>query len=160
MRIAALVLGVTVLLAAILGGVMWRNANRPAAGTIAPAIVRAAPAPSSARDLVAAAGTALEACPLPDPPSVPDSTRASLDEMKAARTAFAAYDAATNAYTQCVDSTIARTAKESAGGASESDLEALNTFGARVHNAAIDQEKAVVEQFNAQIRAYTAKHPT
>jgi hypothetical protein len=27
------------------------------------------------------------------------------------------------------------------------------------HNTAIDQEKAVADQFNAQIRAYKAKHP-
>jgi len=118
-----------------------------------------APAALSARDLVGVAGTALEACPLPTAPSVPDSTRASLDDMKAARAAFAAYDAATNAYAQCVDSAIARTARQYAGVASESDLRSLNEFGARAHNAAIDQEKAIVDQFNAQVRDYQKKHP-
>lgn len=90
---------------------------------------------------------------------MPDSTRASLDEMQAARAAFAAYDAATTAYTQCVDAAIARTAKQYAGVASESDLQALNDFGARAHNAAIDQEKAIVDRFNATVRDYNQRHP-
>jgi hypothetical protein len=188
LRIAVLILGAALCLGAILSGMILRAAVRTALGAFARAAVAVlgialivwalvsylpsrtqpaaatpiarAPAVSvSARDLVGTAATALEACSLPAAPAIPDSTRASLDEMKAARAAFAAYDTATNAYTQCVDTTIARTAKQFASVASESDLEALSVFGARAHNAAIDQEKANVDQFNVQIRAYTAKHP-
>jgi hypothetical protein len=125
----------------------------------ASAVARAPPVTVSARDLVGTAATALEACPVPSAPPVPDSAHASLNEMKTAHAAFEAYDAATNAYTQCVDTTIARTTKQFAAVASESDLQALSLFGARAHNAAIDQEKTVVDQFNVQLRAYMAKHP-
>lgn len=186
LRIAVLILGVALCLAAILSGLILRAAVRTRPGAVARVAVAVggialmlwvlvsylsahtqpaaastvARAPSvTARDLVGTAATALEACPVPTAPAVPDSAHASLNEMKAARTAFEAYDAATNAYTQCVDTTIDRTSKQFAGAASESDLQALSLFGARAHNAAIDQEKAVVDQFNVQVRAYTAKHP-
>jgi hypothetical protein len=188
LRIAVLILGAALCFAAILSGMILRAAVRTgrwavtraavavggialmlwalvsflpahtqpaAAGTVA----RAPPVTVSARDLVGTAATALEACPVATAPPVPDSKRASLNEMKAAHAAFEAYDAATNAYTQCVDATIARTTKQYAGVASEPDLQALSLFGARAHNAAIDQEKTVVDQFNVQLRAYTAKHP-
>lgn len=187
-RIAALALGAALCLAAILSGMILRNAVRTALGVLAraaivvggialmvwalasyvssrmqpagaAAIVRTPPVTVSARDLVGIAAAALEACPLPTAPPIPNSERASLDEMEAARSAFEAYDAATNAYTQCVDTTIARMATQFGGVASESDLQALNIFGARAHNAAIDQEKTIVDQFNIQIRTYAAKHP-
>jgi hypothetical protein len=188
LRIAVLILGAALCLAAILSGMILRAAVRTRPGAVArvavavggialmlwalasylaahtqPAaastVARASPVTVSARDLVGTAATALEACPVPTAPPVPDSAHASLNEMKAARAAFEAYDAATNAYTQCVDTTIAGTTKQFAGVASESDLQALSLFGARAHNAAIDQEKAVADQFNVQVRAYTAKHP-
>lgn len=187
-RIAALALGAGLCLAAILLGVVWRSAVRTALGKFmraaavtagvlliiwalasylpsrsgAPAVTasaHASPAAVSARDLVGTAATALEACTLPSPPPLPNGEQASRDEMATARAAFQAYDAATNTYTGCVDATIARTAQQFAGIASSSDIDTLNTFGARAHNAAIDQEKASVDQFNAQIRTYRAKHP-
>jgi hypothetical protein len=78
--------------------------------------------------------------------------------MEAARAAFEAYDAATRTYTECVDSTVARIARQFAGVASEADFEALNRFGTAAHNLAIDQEKENVDQFNSQLRAYNASH--
>lgn len=157
LRIGALAVGAAALLAAILWAVKsYLPLHREPTATSS--ALRAPPVTVSARDLVGAAGRALEACSLPTAPSLP-STRASLDEMRAARAAFAAYDAATNAYTQCVDSAVERTGKQYAGVASESDLRALNDFGAKAHDAAIDQEKALVDQFNAELRDYNAKHP-
>jgi len=158
LRIGALTLGAAALLAVIVWALTsYLPMHRQP--TSAPPAAPAPPASLSARDLVGAAATALEGCSLPTAPSVPDSTRASLDEMKAARTAFAAYDAATTAYTDCVDAAVARTAKQYAGVASEADLQALNEFGTKAHNAAFDQEKSLVDQFNAQLRDYIAKHP-
>ena len=152
---AAIAVGGIALMAGALASYLL--ARRPPAG--APPAVPAASVALSARDLVRTAGAALEACLLPTAPAVPDSARASRAQMEEARRAFAAYDAATNAYTQCVDTTTARTAQQFAGVASDSDLQALNNFGGNAHDAAIDQEKAVVDQFNAEVRAYNAKHP-
>ena len=70
-----------------------------------------------------------------------------------------AYDAATNAYVKCVDAAVEHIAQQSSGTAAPSDLQALKVFGVRAHNTAIDQEQAVVDQFNGQVRTYKAKHP-
>jgi hypothetical protein len=178
---AALVLGAVLLLAAILGGILLPNVIRTALGRVARTAIAvvgvalmvwalvshlpagtqpaAGPAPLatlSARDLVRTASAALEACPIPTAPAVPDGATVSRDQMEAARAAFAAYDAATRTYTQCVDSAVARVAKQFADVASESDVQALNLFGAEAHNVAIDKEKENVDQFNSQLRAYNA----
>jgi hypothetical protein len=180
-RVAALVLGALLFLAAVLSGVLRTKAIRTtferfartasavggvvlmvwALGSyLSMATQRAAPARASlsAHDLVRAASTALEACSVPDVPAVPNGSTASLEEMEATQTAFKAYDAATRAYTQCIDSAVERIARESAALASAEDLQALNTFGARAHNVALDKEQANVDQFNEQLRDYKTRH--
>ena len=180
---AVLAVGAVLLLAAALGGILLPNMIRTALGRVArtaiavggvglmvwalashlpprtqPAAERTSLATLSARDLVGTASAALQSCPTPTAPAVPDGTTQSRAQMEAARAAFEAYDAATHTYTQCVDSTVARIAKQFAGVASESDLQALNRFGTEAHNLAIDQEKENVDQFNSQLRAYNASH--
>jgi hypothetical protein len=181
-RVAALVLGALLFLAAVLSGVLRANAIRTTferfartasavggvvlmvwalASYLSTATQRAPPAPRaslSAHELVRAASTALEACSVPNVPAVPNGSTASLEEMEATSTAFKAYDAATREYTQCVDSAVDRIAKQSAALASAEDLQALNTFGARAHNVALDKEQANVDQFNEQLRDYKARH--
>jgi hypothetical protein len=188
LRIGALVLAVLLLLAALLGARIFGSALRTRGGIyfrIAAAVAGAAlivwavasysgsqrqpppavaatsalPLPPSAVDLVGAASSAVAACPLATAPSVPDGATASLKDMTTARTAFQAFDAATNSYLHCVDSAIDRIAKQFAAGASQDDLHSLQAFGARAHDTAIDQEQAVADQFNSQIRTYKAKHP-
>lgn len=112
----------------------------------------------SAAELVKSASAELQACPAVTAPSVPDGATASLRDMEAADAAFRAYDAATNSYTKCVDAAVARVAKRFTGVAEAPDLEALTLFGTRAHNVAIEQEEAVVDQFNGQLRIYKAKH--
>jgi len=180
---AVLVVGAVLLFAAALGGILLPNMIRTALGRVArtsiavggvglmvwalvshlpprtqPAAGRTSLATLSARDLVGTASAALQSCPTPTAPAVPDGTAQSRAHMEVARAAFEAYDAATHTYTQCVDSTVARIAKQFAGVASESDLQALNRFGTEAHNLAIDQEKENVDQFNSQLRAYNASH--
>lgn len=184
LRIGALVLGALFLLAAALGARIL-GALRTSVGTygrVAAAVAGGAlilwalatylgsqsqPKPRTAAtpaprppsvDLVGTASSAVAACPLATAPSVPDGATASLKEMTAARTAFEAYDGATNSYVHCVDSRIDSIAKQFAGVSSQDDLHSLHTFGERAHDTAIDQEQAVADQFNSQVRAYKAKH--
>jgi hypothetical protein len=110
-------------------------------------------------DLVDIAGVALQSCPRAAPPAVPDGASASGEAMAAARSAFQAYDSATNSYIHCVDTTIDGIARQYAGVALQDELHALKEFGLSAHNTAIDQERAIADQFNAQIRTYKAKHP-
>jgi hypothetical protein len=132
---------------------------QPAAHAVA--VPAAAPrvAPPTSADLVQAASAALTACTLTDAAPTPDGASASREQMGTARSAFQAYDAATTAYTQCVDSAVERIAQQFTGRATEADLQDLRNFGARAHNVAIDQEQAAADQLNTQVRAYKAKHP-
>lgn len=114
---------------------------------------------ASPADLVEVASAALRACPRAQAPAVPDGATASREAMSAATAAFNSFDSATNSYVHCVDVTIARIASQYAGVASQDDLHALKEFGTVAHNTAIDQENAVAEQLNAQIRTYKAQHP-
>jgi hypothetical protein len=187
LRIGALVLAALLLLAAVLGARIFGTALRTRAGTcvrIAAAVAAAAlaiwalagylssqpqPQPQVAAaasaplppsiDLIGTASSALQACPLATAPSVPDGATASLKDMTGARTAFQAFDGATNSYVHCVDSTIDNIAKQFAHLASQDQLQSLQTFGERAHNTAIDQEQAVADQLNSEIRTYKAKHP-
>jgi len=119
--------------------------------------VTSTPAPSPV-DLVEVAGAALQACPRATAPAVPDGGTASREEMAAATAAFKSFDTATNSYVQCVDVTIQRIASQHPE-ASQDDVHSLKEFGRVAHNTAIDQETAVADQLNAQVRSYKAKHP-
>ena len=114
---------------------------------------------SSPLYLVDADSVALQDCARATPPSVPDGATASREEITAARSAFQAYDTATNSYVHCVDSTINHIATQYAGVASQDELKSLKAFGLGAHDTAIDQEQAVADRFNAQIRTYKSKHP-
>jgi hypothetical protein len=123
-----------------------------------PAPAAASTPAASPVDLVDAASTALQACPRATAPAVPDGNTASGEEMAAATAAFKSYDTATNSYTQCVDATIEGIARQHPD-ASQDDLSSLQEFGKVAHNTAIDQETALADQLNAQVRSYKAKHP-
>jgi len=121
----------------------------------------AAPVPQLSEprgDPVPTATSQLENCSVPSPPAVPNGATATEAQMLAARAAFQAYDAAINAYTKCVDSTIERVATQFAT-ASAVELQQVRQLGTSAHNTAIDQEQSVADSLNAQVRAYKAKHP-
>jgi hypothetical protein len=127
------------------------------AAAIGPTTAPAATSPQI--DAVALASQELAACPLATAPSVPDGSTASHAQMIAARTAFQSYDAATNAYTKCVDSAVDRLKSELRGKASPAELQRLQNFGTSAHNTAVDQDQAVADKFNGQIRIFKARHP-
>ena len=188
LRIGLLALAAILVLAALLGGRVLRDswpahlriALRAAVGVLGVALVawvlpgylgsRAAavqppppPAPRSAHampvDLVQLASTELGACALPSAPAVPDGAHASREQMNSASDAFKAYDAATLAYTNCVDAAIERIAAQHGGAAADADVRRLRAFGESAHNVAIDEERAVADKFNTQIRTYKSKPP-
>ncbi len=143
--------------AALIG---WALSSFPGARSPAPSPPAASSTPPHAPvDLVDAASVALEACARPTAPALPNGAMASLQEMTAARAAFQAYDTATNAYVHCVDATTERIARQYAAVASQDELRSLKEFGLGAHDTAIDQEQAVADQFNAQVRLYKSKHP-
>ena len=149
--VAAAVAGAVLLGWGLISSLGSRSPSRPA-----PAVTSAtAPTPV---DLVEVASAALQACPRATAPTVPDGATASREAMAAATAAFKSFDTATSSYVHCVDVTIERIAREHSG-ASQDDLHSLKEFGTVAHNTAIDQETAVADQLNAQVRSYKAKHP-
>jgi hypothetical protein len=137
-------------------GSIWLVRSRPPAPAAGAASSTRARSPV---DLVDVASVALQSCPRATPPAVPDGATASAQSMAAARSSFQAYDSATNSYLKCVDTTIDGIARQYADVALQDDMHALQEFGLSAHNTAIDQERAIADQFNAQIRTYKAKHP-
>jgi hypothetical protein len=149
-RTAAAVAGVV-----LLGwGLVALHGTRSAAESLPAASIAPSPA-----DLVDAASVALERCTRAMAPALPNGATASQQAMLAARAAFQSYDAATNSYVHCVDTTIQRIAGQYAAVASAGDLKALADFGRVAHDTAIDQEQAIADQFNAQLRIYKARRP-
>ena len=77
---------------------------------------------------------------------MPDGARASREQMLEATNAFKAYDAATVAYTHCVDAAVDQLSGQYAGVASAADIQNLKVFGTSAHNTAVDQEQAARRQ--------------
>ncbi len=159
-------LAAAVLAAAILIWMLWSQKlagvapAAPVSETPAAAAAAAVTAPAAPLgDPVPTAIAALQDCSAASPPPPPpDGTKASREQMLAARAAFQQYDAATNSYLKCVDLTIERVTQQFPA-ASAADRDTLKTLGNGAHNTAIDQEQAVADQLNLQVRAFKAKHP-
>jgi hypothetical protein len=148
---------------ALAGWVGWLHFAPPLAAALPPPPTpvdsASETAPLVQADPVPTAIASLQDCAAATPPSaVPDGSKASKEQMLAARTAFQQYDAATNTFTQCVDQTTERVTKQFPQ-ASAADLETLKKLRDGAHNTAIDQEQAFADQLNAQVRAFKAKHP-
>jgi hypothetical protein len=146
---------------ALAGWVGWSHFAPPLAAPPPPAVVNAAAdaAPLAHAEPVPTAIAALQDCTAATPPAaVPDGSKASREQMIAARTAFQQYDAATNAFIQCVDQTIERLIKQFPQ-ASAAELATLKTLRNGAHNTAVDQEQAFADELNAQVRTFKAKHP-
>jgi len=188
LNVGLLLLGAVLLLAALFAGVVMGSAARSgAAGAVRavlgiagaallawgalpyfrhpPVAVPPPPpleAPAATTSLpgepARAATAALEDCAVPNPPAVPDASTATKEQMMAARTAFKAFDTATNAYTACVDAAIDKVTKQFPD-ATPADQQTLRVLGTGAHNTAVDQEQAVADQFNVQVKAFNAKHP-
>jgi hypothetical protein len=159
-NIAALVLAAAGL--ALAGWVGWSNLAPRLAGTSPPAAVvdsAAQAAPLAHAEPVPTAIAALQDCTAATPPAVaPDGSKASREEMVAARTAFQQYDAATNTFLKCVDVAIDGVTKQFPQASAE-EREMLKTLHNGAHNTAVDQEQAVADQLNEQVRVFKAKHP-
>ncbi|SRR5579883_2103623 len=128
------------------------------AAALAPVPAPAAPTTSLPGEPGRAATAALEDCVLPSGPSIPDGSKATKSEMLAARAAFVEYDKATSAYAACVDAAIDRIGKQFPD-ATDLDKQTLRVLGTGAHNTAIDQEQALADRMNAQVREFKAKHP-
>ena len=116
------------------------------------------PTPPQPHNPLEVATAAIEKCSLGSEPDIPDAATATLQQMEAARAAFQAYDAATNAHSKCVDDAIDQVLKQFPQASSEVQT-SVKVLGLEAHNTAISQEQRVADQLNTQVRAFRAKHP-
>jgi hypothetical protein len=123
----------------------------------APPVASSVAAPATV-DLAQSINAAILACPPTTEPPMPDGARASREQMVEATSAFKAYDTATVAYAHCVDAAVERFAGQYAGVASAADIQNLKAFGISAHNTAVDQEQALADRLNEQLRIYKGKH--
>jgi predicted dinucleotide-binding enzyme len=105
-----------------------------------------------------AAAPAYADCTAPAAPqNIPDGNTATMQQMLEGQKAVQAYNSATNAYLDCLSSDH-KTALQAAGPKASDDQKAkLDQIETTKHNAAVDQLKSVVDNFNEQIRIFKAK---
>jgi len=159
-------LGARVLMAVCgLGLLAWGLTQQllPGRSSSAPPTTAAAAASSQTparADLTLVASSAFSDCGKPtEPGAPPDGASASRAQMLAAQEAMKAYDAATTAYTQCVDTAAQNIVNQYQNFVPASEVRAVRELDVKVHNAAVDQDQALVTRFNQQLRVFQAKQP-
>ena len=110
--------------------------------------------------LVAAAmaSPAHAACTAPlNKVQIPDGSKATMEEMLAAKKAIQENNAVVEAYTQCLKAE--QEAKIAAGGPDMKDEEKvkISTEYANLQNVEVEKLQKVADQFNVEVRAYKAK---
>ncbi len=101
-------------------------------------------------------------CPQPSTPSIPDGSKASLDEMLAAKKQIGEYQTANADYRNClsaqIESLVAEIPtledKQQAKAATAQHQALVDTY-----NQAVSAEENVANQFNSQIGAYKKANP-
>jgi hypothetical protein len=89
--------------------------------------------------------------------TVPDGSKATIDEMLAAKHAISDSDAAVQKYDDCLKAE--QDAKIAAGGDKMKDEDKVKIGAETVslHNVVADQLQKIADQFNVAVRAYKAK---
>lgn len=92
--------------------------------------------------------------------TVPDGSKATLDEMLAAKKAVNEYNAAVEAFNSCLnleqDAAIAARGRN----ITEEERKAIDKQYAERSNTEVNRLQAVADELNTQIRAYKAAHPS
>ena len=96
------------------------------------------------------AGLVFAECEREAAPDLPDGASATMEEMVAGQGAVKAYVASSNSYLECMDAEMAAIPEEE----TDARVAALESY-----NAAVDEQAAVAEGFNEQIRAFKAANP-
>jgi hypothetical protein len=94
-------------------------------------------------------------CPYPAAPNkIPDGASATMDEMLAGQKAVKEYDKAINDYIACIDKELADSIAKGGDQLKPEQKADMQKVEAQKHNAAIDQEQAVADRFNEQVKVF------
>lgn len=110
-----------------------------------------------------AAGSAHAACSYPKAPdNIPDGNTATLEQMVAAQKAVKQFDQEIGAYTACLklesDTALAQV-EQSQDDPKKKDEQKkeLERVQIQKHNAAVEEDEALAQRFNEQIKVFKAK---
>lgn len=107
---------------------------------------------------LAAGHVAANDCTMPDMPSIPDGSTATMEEMIAGQSAVKAYQADVESYRGCQDGrmqALRAAVEEGDPGAAPAFEEATAAY-----NESVTLEEQLAERFNQAIRAYKAANPS
>lgn len=96
--------------------------------------------------------TAAAECTMPDTPTLPDGTSATMEEMIAGQTSVKTFQADAQAFRGCLDAEM----ESVRAAASDGDEAAAAAFKLKTdaYNASVASEETLANSFNAEIRAY------
>lgn len=109
-----------------------------------------------------AGGVAYADCTYPQAPDkVPDGNTATLQEMLAAQKTVKQFDHDIKAYTDCLklehDTAVSKLDPSTDPKKAKARKSELDNMWAKKNDAAVDQDTAVTNRFNEQVRIYKAK---
>ncbi|HVY81235.1 MAG TPA: hypothetical protein VG994_09670 [Steroidobacteraceae bacterium] len=110
-----------------------------------------------------AAGSAHAACSYPKAPdNIPDGNTATLEQMIAAQKAVKQFDQEISAYTACLklenDNALAQVDQsENDPKKKEEQKKELERVQIQKHNAAVEEDEALAQRFNEQLKVFKAK---
>jgi hypothetical protein len=105
-----------------------------------------------------AAAPSFAVCPYPTgPTTVPDGSKASLEEMMAMKKAVKDYDDATNTYLTCIQREHDEQLNALGDKVTPKQKTDLDRIQADRQNAAVTQLQGVADHFNEQVRIYKAR---
>ena len=91
--------------------------------------------------------------------TIPDGSKATLDELLAAKKAVKDYNAAVEAFNSCLDLEQDAAVAARGNNITAEERKQINNDYAERSNAEVARLQAVADQLNTQIRAYKAAHP-
>ena len=91
--------------------------------------------------------------------TIPDGSKATLDELLAAKKAVKDYNAAVEAFNSCLDLEQDAAVAARGNNITAEERKQINNDYAERSNAEVTRLQAVADQLNTQIRAYKAAHP-
>jgi hypothetical protein len=100
-------------------------------------------------------GPAYAECPYPPAPDkLPDGATATLQDMLAGQKAVKDYQKAIDTYVACIDKELEEQIAKQGDQLKPAQKADMQHVEAQKHNAAIDQEQAVADRFNEQVKVF------
>jgi hypothetical protein len=93
----------------------------------------------------------------PTPSKIPDGASATLEEMLAGQKAIKEYQKSMDDYVACIDKELEDKIAQGGDQLKPQQKADMQKMEAQKHNAAVDQEQAIADRFNEQVKVYKAR---